>query len=87
MLHQAIPEGLQPWKGPTLEQFLKGWFLWEEPHTETGAAEMKHFGVTTSPVPHPPCCLRGEIEIRSEVEPGKKGGVGEILSSFINLYK
>lgn len=31
-----------------------------------------HFGVTPTPIPHPLCCLRGEIEVGSEAEPGKK---------------
>ena len=29
MLEQSVPEGLHPWKGPMLEQFMKNCSLWE----------------------------------------------------------
>jgi len=39
---------------------VKDWILWEGPHTGAGeeheeerAAEMKCYGLTTTPVPHP----------------------------------
>jgi len=50
----------------------------EESEVE-GAAETTCYELTTTPISHPPAPLAGGggREIRSEVEPGKKGGVGE----------
>ncbi|KAK4807231.1 LOW QUALITY PROTEIN: hypothetical protein QYF61_024351 [Mycteria americana] len=51
-----------PWRGPTLEQFVKYCILQEGPHAgageehkEEGAAEMKCYELTSTPIPHPPC--------------------------------
>jgi len=47
------------------------------PPEEEGAAETTSDGVTVTPTPHAPVLLRGRREKnRSEVELGKKGGVG-----------
>lgn len=61
MQEQFVPEGLTPWKGPMLELFMKGCFLWErshagagEEHGEEGAAEMTCYELTATSIPHPP---------------------------------
>lgn len=53
-------------EGPTLEQFMRDCVLWQEPHAgageewdEEGAAEMKCYEVTTTPIPHPPAPAGG----------------------------
>ena len=47
------------------------------PPEQEGAAETTCDELTTTPIPRPPVLLRGgEVEAGSEVEPGKKGGVG-----------
>jgi len=64
---------------------MENCLLWEEcqagagaEREEEGAAETAWDELTTAPIPHPPAPLRGEEveKIRSEAEPGKKGGVG-----------
>jgi len=59
--------------------------LWEGPHVgagaeceEEGVAETKCDYLTATPIPRPPAPLRGRRQRNGiEVEPGKKGGVGE----------
>jgi len=47
------------------------------PSEEEGAAETTCDELTITPTPHPPALLGGRRERNgSEVEPGKKGGVG-----------
>ena len=44
---------------------------------EEGVPETMCDELTTTPIPRPPVLLWGEeVETRSEVEPGKMGGVG-----------
>ncbi|KAK4810860.1 LOW QUALITY PROTEIN: hypothetical protein QYF61_008832 [Mycteria americana] len=65
-----------------LDRFVKDCILWEGPHAgageeceEEGAAEAKHYELTTTPIP---LCHSGGggRRIRSEAEPRKKRGVG-----------
>jgi len=74
-----------PWEGLTLEKFVEDCLLWEGSHAgtreeyeEQGASETMCDELTATPIPHPPAALRwgGGKEFGSEVEPGKKGGVG-----------
>jgi len=48
------------------------------PPEEEGAAETTCDELTATPIPCPPALLRGGVgrEIVSEVQPGKKGGMG-----------
>ena len=47
------------------------------PPEDEEAAETPCDELTVTPIPRPPVPLRGaEVEARSEVEPGKMGGVG-----------
>lgn len=78
-----------PWKRLILGQFtgdcherepmlVQGRSVRSLPTEEEGAAETHDDDMTTAPIPHPPALLRGgRKEIRSEVEPRKKGGVRE----------
>jgi len=58
---------------------------WDGPYSgageeceEEGAAETTCDELTTTPFPVPlPCSEGGVRQIRSEIEPGKKGGMGE----------
>jgi len=52
--------------------------MWEKSFPEEeGAAETACDELTTTPFPVPLCCSGGGVrEFRSEVEPGKKRGVG-----------
>ena len=70
---------------------------WEGPHTGAGeeceeeeVAETTHYELTATPIPHPLCCSgEGGREVRSEVEPEKKDGVGGrcvLRSGFISYH-
>ena len=72
-----------------MEQFMEDCLLRVGPHAgteesvrspppeEEGAAETTGDELTAAPIPRPPALLRGRKERNgSEVEPGKKGGVG-----------
>lgn len=77
MLKQSSPEGLQLWRGPLLKQcvFCRRNPHWsEEEREKEGAAEIKHWDLTTMPFPCSPALLE-----ESEVEPGKNRGVGEVF--------
>jgi len=78
-----------PWERLTLEKFVEDCSPGRDPRLEQGqsvrsppaegegAAETTCDELTATPIPHPPAPLGGRRERnRSEVEPGKKGGVG-----------
>jgi len=75
---------------------MRGTFMLEQgqsvrspPPEGQGAAETTCNELTITSIPHPPVPLRGRRERNgSEVEPGKKGGVGEgvLRSGFISYY-
>ncbi|TRZ07982.1 hypothetical protein HGM15179_019128 [Zosterops borbonicus] len=64
----GVREGLSPMGGTP---YWSG-----EEHEEEGAAETKHYVLTTTCIPHPPVPLEGGARrVGSKVDPGKKGGV------------
>jgi len=70
-----------------LEQFMNDCILWEGHQTEAGeegekegVAEMKHYELTTTPIPHSPALLggeEGEEQSGVKLSPGRKLGRGE----------
>ena len=63
-LKQSVREGLHPWKGPTLQQFVKSCSLWEGSHAEAGGeCEEERVAETTwdeliaTPIPCPSALL------------------------------
>ena len=72
---------------------MKDCILWVGPHAGAGQkreeereTETKGNELTATSIPHPPVPLRQGAEgrgVRSEVEPGKKGGVRERVFSFV----
>ncbi|GAB0177893.1 zinc finger and BTB domain-containing protein 5 [Grus japonensis] len=63
MLEQLV-KNCSLWEG-FMEKFMKECILWEGPHAgareqgeEEGAAELKRYELTTTPIPHPPAPLR-----------------------------
>jgi len=94
MLEQPVPEGLQPVRRTHVGEVcgelcpMGGTPLESK---EVGVAETTWDGLTATPVACSPVLLReGGGEIGSEVEPGKKGGVGgkclEIWFYFLLSY-
>jgi len=65
----------------TLEQ---GQSARSPPHEEEGAAETTCDELTVTPTPHPPVPLRERN--RSEIEPGKKVGVGGKVFEDLVLF-
>jgi len=69
MLEQLL-KNCSPCEGPTLEQFMKDCIPWEGPHAGAGEeweeeteAEMKRYGLTVIPIPHPPALVQGVEEV------------------------
>jgi len=81
---EHLVKSCSPWEGLTLEKFVENCLLWEGPHSgawegceEEGAAETTYGELIATPITCPPELRRGRRERnRSEVEPGKNGGVG-----------
>ncbi|KAM9590860.1 uncharacterized protein ACIBXB_005909 [Morphnus guianensis] len=91
----AVRGELQPVEGPTLEKFVEDCLPWEGPHAgaggefeEEGVEETTCDELTAIPVPPSTCATQGEEveKIRSEAEPGKKGGVrGRCFKIFFSF--